>query len=89
MTPPKFLIADIGGTNARFALVDREGAIIGPATLACADFPGPAAAAGAYIEATAAKNPPLRGAFAVASPVAPVTGGAIDMTNHPWTFFHR
>ena len=83
MTPPKFLIADIGGTNARFALVDRKGAIASPGALACADFPGPAAAARAYIEATAAKEPPLRGAFAIASPVA---GGDIDMTNHPWTF---
>lgn len=83
MTSPSFLIADIGGTNARFAIVDQEGAIGAPRTLACADFPGPAAAARAYIEATAAKEPPLRGAFAVASPV---TGDAIDMTNHPWIF---
>ncbi len=43
MTPPKFLIADIGGTNARFALVDRQGMVGSPAILACADFPGPAA----------------------------------------------
>jgi glucokinase len=83
MTPPRSLIADIGGTNARFAMVDQGGKIGVPGTLACADFPGPTAAARAYIEATAAKERPLRGAFAVASPV---TGDAIDMTNHPWTF---
>ena len=86
MATPKFLIADIGGTNARFAMVDRKGAIGDPRTLACADFPGPAAAARAYIEATAPKEPPRRGAFAIASPVTGVTGDAIDMTNHPWTF---
>ncbi len=83
MTPPRLLIADIGGTNARFAMVDQGGSIVGPGTFACADFPGPAAAARAYIETTAAKASPLLGAFAVASPV---TGDAIDMTNHPWTF---
>lgn len=83
------LIADIGGTNARFALSDGA-ALLHVAVLPCADYAGPASAAAAYLTAqgftvqSAANGRPItRGAFAVATPV---TGDRIQMTNHVWNF---
>jgi glucokinase len=32
------LVADIGGSNARFALVDDDGEIVAPATLECGRY---------------------------------------------------
>lgn len=78
------LIADIGGTNARFALADpasREPQY--PLVLACADFAGPAEAALAYLARVTPVETPHRGAFAVASPVV---GDRVEMTNHVWRF---
>ena len=43
------LIADIGGTNARFAIVEG-GEIHGETYLKVADFPGPVEAARHYLE---------------------------------------
>jgi glucokinase len=77
------LLADIGGTHARFALGEADGSVSDPLVLACRDFPGPAAAAEAYLATVADKGAPRKGAFAVASPVI---GDTIDMTNHTWTF---
>ena len=77
------LIADIGGTNARFALHSGRGAPASLKLLACADYPGPGAAARAYLGDAALRRMPKRAAFAVASPV---TGDRIAMTNHPWSF---
>jgi glucokinase len=75
------LIADIGGTNARFAIVE-DGAIRGEACLKVADFAGPVEAARHYLEGGTAH--PSRAAFAVAGPV---TGAdAFELTNHPWRF---
>lgn len=78
------LIADIGGTNARFALVypgidtPQETRV-----LSCDDYDGLAEAAIAYLEETAPPTPPLTGAFAVA---CPVLGDQIEMTNRDWAF---
>jgi glucokinase len=75
------LIADIGGTNARFAIVD-DGAIHGETYLKVADFPGPVQAARHYL--AGCNTHPARAAFAVAGPV---TGAdAFELTNHPWRF---
>ena len=83
-TRPPGLIADIGGTNARFALVAPGGeAASAPLTLPCADYAGPAEAALDYLARVRPERRPRRAAFAVASPV---TGDAIAMTNHPWRF---
>ena len=76
------LIADMGGTHARFALVEADGTIGPDRILRCADHAGPAEAALAFL----ADHPdarPQRGAFAVASPV---TGDIIEMTNSSWRF---
>lgn len=81
------LIADIGGTNARFALVDPDGLkTVQPLVLACADFPGPAEAALAYLERVMPTKTPDRAAFDVA---CPVIGDQISLTNHPWSFSIR
>ena len=74
------LLADIGGTNARFALSTGSG-IEHEQVLACAGFASLEEAARAYLQSTGAT--PAIGAFAVASPI---TGDTVRMTNLPWTF---
>jgi glucokinase len=78
------LVADIGGTNARFALTDRAAAtpvLREQRTLPCADFASLQHAAESYLAAVGAK--PARAVIAVASPV---TGDAIRLTNRAWSF---
>lgn len=75
------LLADIGGTHARFAIL-AEGGLRGVATLRCADFAGPAAAALAYLAAHPTPRP-TRGAFAVA---AVVDGDLVEVPNSGWRF---
>lgn len=77
------LLADIGGTNARFALTDGNGGWREERVLRCADFPGPAAAALAYLSEVRPPRLPGRGAFCVA---CPVLGDTIALTNNPWRF---
>jgi len=81
---PLDLVADIGGTNARFALVDRSAAapvLLEQRALSCADFASLQHAAENYLAATGAR--PARAAIAVASPV---TGDAVRLTNRAWSF---
>lgn len=77
------LIADIGGTNARFAFVEAGGAISGQMRLACRDYPTLIDAVEAYLSRSAAKSRPRAAAIAVASPIA---GDDVRMTNHVWSF---
>ncbi|MDE1147388.1 MAG: glucokinase [Azospirillaceae bacterium] len=83
------LLADIGGTNARFALSessDRDGHpvnISGVRILPCADYPSLEAAAEAYLALEAPGARPKQAAIALAGPV---TGDRIRMTNLPWEF---
>jgi glucokinase len=78
------LIADIGGTNARFALVKADGCEpLQPLVLPCADYANPAEAAKTYLKTVAPAVPPTRGAFAVA---CPILGDQVKMTNHVWDF---
>lgn len=76
------LVADIGGTNARFALVDSAGRFYAEQTLPCADFPGPGPAIVAYLRLAAAPLP-RRAALAVATPIG---GDWIQFTNNAWSF---
>jgi glucokinase len=77
------LIADVGGTNARFALVDARGRI-GPATvLANDDHADLEAALRAFLAAQPAELRPDRAAIAVACPVA---GDRVALTNRNWSF---
>jgi glucokinase len=84
MNSPR-LIADIGGTNARFALLEgrtwRDEKV-----LACADYPDIVSAVESYLASVgAAAGParPIEGALAMAGPI---TGDIFRMTNHAWQF---
>jgi len=83
------LLADIGGTNARFAWLDRPGALPAHARSLPVDAHAePAAAARAYLEALsstlgAAYRAPRQAAFAVATAVS---GDRVAFTNSRWDF---
>lgn len=81
MTHSVSLIADIGATNARFALVDANG-VRDERIFACEDFPVIVDAVEVYLKEQGGERP-CRGAFAIAGPVG---GDAISMTNHGWAF---
>lgn len=77
------LIADIGGTNARFALVPADGDVpVQERVLPGADYPDFAAAAEAYLAGIDGPRPAV-GFCAIANPV---TGDFLSMTNHDWAF---
>lgn len=78
-----FLIADIGGTNARFALVGPTGAPYNEQVLRCADYPTLQDAALTYLKIQDLVGKVQTATFAVASPV---TGDLIRMTNLAWEF---
>jgi glucokinase len=82
--PALSLVADIGGTFARFGLMEGR-AIRDSQVFRCAGFPSVEAAARAYLASpTAVALPaPRQGAFAIAGPV---TGDRIAMTNQTWAF---
>jgi glucokinase len=81
------LLADIGGTNARFALETSPGQTTLIEVLPCADYPTLAHALKAYLAlpaVSAALVTPLRhAALAIANPI---TGDMVRMTNHHWEF---
>lgn len=87
-TDNRVLLADIGGTNARFALADAsaaapllEDSVRG---FAVADFPSLADAAQHYLDEVGAEQSGLEirnGVFAVAGRV---DGDEARITNHPW-----
>lgn len=80
MTRP-LLIADIGGTNARFALVAPElHGFIEARTLPCNEFETPEDAVRHYLELTGAESPGII-CFAVAGPVK---NHAVSFTNNAW-----
>jgi glucokinase len=83
----RFLVADIGGTNARFALATMRGediAIPPPDIFLTADHASLAAALEAFLDA--ADRPPLSGVAACAAGPVEGAGAAahIAMTNCPW-----
>ena len=83
------LVADIGGTNARFGWLDEPGAPVTQVRkLSVPAFAGPGEAARSYLdtlqaELGAAYRPPRHAAFAVATAVA---GDRIAFTNSHWAF---
>src|SRR6516165_9090954 len=78
-----WLVADVGGTNARFGLVSPSGAVLHTRTLAVADHPTFADAITTYLGSRGALPMPHQGAIAIASTI---TGDRVSMTNHPWSF---
>ena len=83
------LLADIGGTNARFGWINSPGAAVSQVRqLTVASFAGPSQAVAAYLADQAqvlgpAYRAPRQAAFAVATAVA---GDQIAFTNSHWAF---
>jgi len=80
-TAPR-LIADVGGTNARFALSTQPDAFTAVRVLACQQFPTIADAVRHYLDG--AGNPPVQDV--VIAIATPVLGDEVRMTNHHWSF---
>jgi glucokinase len=80
------LLADIGGTNARFALQSGEG-FDDIEVLSCADYPTLGAAMQAYLGKAASRgfgvDSVRHAAIAIANPVEE---DRVSMTNHHWSF---
>ncbi len=79
------LVADIGGTNARFALapLDRPGTLISPRSLRVKQFASLADAAEAYIAEIAPDSRPRAAMLAVA---AGPSQDEVRLTNSHWNF---
>ena len=77
------LVADIGGTHARFALSDGAGSFHDMRVMRCADFPDLAAAIEAYFEKISPEQRPTQGAIDVA---CPINGDHVVLTNRDWSF---
>ena len=76
------LVADIGGTNARFALETAPRVIEKAAVFPCSDYDTLTDAARAYLNQSSAENV-KHAAFAIANPIL---GDWVQMTNHHWAF---
>jgi len=76
------IIADIGGTHARFALLNQAGSIHSQGILKVADHANFVSAYQAYLDISG--NPEItQAAIAIANPI---DGDLIKMTNHSWDF---
>lgn len=83
MNPSLKLIADIGGTNARFALCDDALQISDERQLRCADFHNINDAIDHYLQSVSATGKVIEASLAIA---APLSGDQVSMTNHSWRF---
>jgi len=81
--PPRYegLVGDVGGTNARFAVVDAQGHVRNPRIFPCAEYGSLADVMAEYIETTCGRSGPTRAVIAVAGPVV---DGEIEFTNLDW-----
>lgn len=81
------LLADIGGTHARFALETGAGQVEAISTMQCNAYPGLSEAMSAYLSqphaVRAGASRVRHTAIAIANPV---DGDEIRMTNHHWAF---
>lgn len=82
MNQPLRLIADIGGTNARFALWDGA-QVRDELELHCIDYPNIEQAVQHYLQTVNERRPLHEAAFAIA---APLRGDQVSMTNNSWRF---
>jgi glucokinase len=79
-TPASALIADIGATNARFALLDGSEVAVSE-TYAVSDYASPIEAARAFLSGPAKGNSPKHALIAAAGPV---DRGRVTLTNAAW-----
>lgn len=77
------LIADIGATYARCALLDDRGRVLSPETFHNATFSGLAEVLRTYLQHRRASDHPKRAALAIA---APMVGDRVAMRNLDWSF---
>ena len=77
------LLADVGGTYARFALEAAPGRFTHIVSLRCAEYPDFHAAVQAYLALLRPIKPALHAAVAIANPV---DGDWVRMTNYHWQF---
>lgn len=77
------LVGDVGGTNARFALVDpgADAAFVEARTLACVDFETPEDAIRTYLAELGAAAP----RHICIAAAGPVVDGGVRFTNNAWT----
>lgn len=75
------LVGDVGGTNARFALVDEQGHIRNPRSFPAREYASLADVIAEYLEQTCGRKRPPRAVIAVAGPVL---DGEIEFTNLEW-----
>lgn len=75
------LIADIGATNSRCALLDKQGHLVSPEIFENRNFAGIDQVLDAYLDRRRASDQPRRAALAIA---APVLGDRIEMSNIDW-----
>ena len=81
------LLADIGGTNARFALQSGGGRFEDIEVLSAAAYPTLGEAMRAYLANARARGLAVDGLRHAALAIAnPVEGDAVRMTNHHWSF---
>jgi len=89
MTFPPRLVGDVGGTNARFALLDEFGVPMTPVTLRVADHPDLVTAIRHFLEqqarATGERSTGTLHAAAIAV-ATPVIGDRIKLTNSHWSW---
>lgn len=76
------LIADIGGTYARFALETARGEFANITSFLCADYPDFHSAVTAYLTTIA----PIHIEHAAVAIANPVDGDLVSMTNYHWQF---
>lgn len=75
------LVGDVGGTNARFALVDSQGHIRHPRSFPAKEYASLADVIAEYLDQTMGRKRPPRAVIAVAGPVL---DGEIEFTNLDW-----
>lgn len=80
------LLADVGATNARFALLDVRGHIQRVRVLACEDYPSIQKAIAAYLDDELLPTDLKRVDAAALAVAGPVTDDRVALTNHPWSF---
>lgn len=80
------LVGDIGGTNARFALLNNEQLPVDTQTLRTDDFPSLAAAIVHYLDELAGDRQSVDIQQAAIAVATPVVGDSIKLTNNHWSF---
>ena len=80
------LLADVGGTNARFALEVVKGQFDAITVLPCANYDSLADAMRAYLTGLPNEGQAVQIAHAAIAIANPVDGDWVQMTNHHWAF---